>query len=91
MRELARALPPRASEPGEPVPEPLAALRAILALLRQAGFEFSSAWLLAAGTVLSHREPREAQLLWDVLAATRGGWHDAYDWRRSRLAELTFD
>jgi len=55
---------------------------------RRAGFNFEDAWLLAAGTVLSHRDGRDARELWDVLDATRDGWHDAYTGRRSRLIEL---
>lgn len=73
---------------GEPAPDPFAALRFILALLRRAGFRFDDAWTLAAGTVLSHREPTEARDLWIVLDATRAGWQDAYAGRASRLAEL---
>jgi len=90
-RELARPgreLPPRAVSPGEPAPEPFAALRFILGCTRRAGFNFEDAWLLDAGTVLSHREPPEARELWGVLDATRDGWHDAYAGRASRLAEL---
>ena len=88
-RELARPLPPRAVSPGEPAPDPFAALRFILGCTRRAGFNFEDAWVLAAGTVLSHREPPEARELWGVLDATRDGWCDAYAGRASRLCELT--